>query len=71
MLKWNAEKVRNLTVTEIWLFIISRVLIGFGVGVVGARYFPEIVWPLGLPTLVVGLLLFVVAAKGLLRKTTA
>ena len=71
MLKWNAGKVRNLTGTEIWLFIISRVLIGFGVGVVGARYFPHVVWPLGLPALIVGLVLFLVAARGLLRKTPA
>jgi hypothetical protein len=69
MLKWNKEKVKNLTGTEIWLFIIARLLIGFGIGVLGARYFPEVTWPLGFPALVVGLLLFLFAAKGLWRAT--
>jgi hypothetical protein len=67
MMNWNAGKVKGLTGTEIWLFIIARVLVGFGVGVLGLRYFPEIVAPLGLPALVVGVLLFLVAAKGLWR----
>lgn len=65
MLNWNARKVKSLTGTEIWLFILARVLVGFGLGVLGARYFPEIAGPLGYPALVVGLLLFLVAAKGL------
>jgi len=30
VLNWNAQKVRNLSGTEIWLFIVARVLIGFG-----------------------------------------
>ena len=67
MLNWNAGKVKNLTGMEVWLFIVSRVLVGFGLGVMGVRYFPRIAEPLGLPALVVGLLLFLVAAKGLLR----
>jgi hypothetical protein len=61
MLNWNARNVKSLTGTEIWLFIIARVLVGFGLGVLGTRYFPEIAGPLGLPALVVGLLLFLVA----------
>jgi hypothetical protein len=40
MLKWNAAKVKNFMGTEVWLFIIARVLIGFGLGVLAARYFP-------------------------------
>jgi hypothetical protein len=67
MLNRNAGKVKSLTGTEIWLFIIARVLVGFGFGVLGVRYFPKIVAPLGLPALVVGVLLFLVAAKGLWR----
>jgi hypothetical protein len=69
MLKWNAGKVKNLTGTEIWLFLVARFLIGFGMGVLGVRYFPEFAGPLGLPALIVGLLLFLVAAKGLWRTT--
>jgi hypothetical protein len=68
MLKWNTGKVKNLTPTEIWLFIVARVLVGFGAGAVLMRYYPSIVAPLGFPILIVGLVLFVVAAKGLARK---
>jgi hypothetical protein len=67
MLDSNAVRVKNLTGMEIWLFIIARVLAGFGLGVLGVRYFPQIVGPLGFPTLVVGLILFAIAAKGLRR----
>ncbi|HEY1424461.1 MAG TPA: hypothetical protein VGF20_13490 [Candidatus Acidoferrum sp.] len=70
MLNWNAKKVKNLTGTEIWLFIVARVLIGFGAGVLGVRYFPGVISPLGFPALLVGIVLFLVAAKGLWRVTT-
>ncbi len=67
MLNWNAGRVKSLTGAEIWLFIVARVLIGFGFGVLSVRYFPEVASSLGLPALVVGALLFLVAAKGLWR----
>ena len=67
MLNWNAERVKKLTGTEIWLFIIARVVLGFGVGVLSTRYFPNIVGMLGFPSLLVGLLLGIFAAKGLWR----
>lgn len=63
----NAGRVKHLTGAEIWLFIVARVLIGFGIGVVGERYFPTIIEPLGIPAVIVGLVLFFVAAKGLRR----
>ena len=68
MLNWNAGKVKNLTGAEIWLFIIGRGLAAFGVGVLSVRYFPQIAEPLALPTIVVGLLLIFVAAKGMFRR---
>lgn len=68
MLNWNAGKVKNLTGLEIWLFIIGRGLAAFGIGVLAMRYFPQFVEPLGFPTIVIGLLLFVVAAKGMFRR---
>ena len=68
MLNWNVGKVKNLTGLEIWFFIVGRVLIGFGVGILFTRYDPRIAMPLGVPAVVVGLLLFVVAAKGLVRR---
>jgi hypothetical protein len=67
MLNWNVGKVKNLTGTEVWLFIIARVLVGFGPGVLAVRYFPAIAAPLGLPALIVGVLLFLTAGTGLLR----
>jgi len=65
ILKWNAGKVKNLTGTEIWLFIIARVLVGFGVGVIATQYYPRIAGAIGLPALIAGLLLFLVAARGM------
>jgi hypothetical protein len=50
MLKWNAAKVKNFTGIEIWPFIIARMLIGFGLGVLAVRYFPQVANPLGTPT---------------------
>jgi hypothetical protein len=67
MLNWNAGKVRGLTGGEIWLFIIGRVLVAFGLGVLGMRYLPDIVGPLGLPAVIAGILTLVVAAKGMWR----
>jgi Ca2+/Na+ antiporter len=63
----NAERVRNLTPTEVWLFIVARVLVGFGAGALLVRYFPQIIGPIALPVLVIGLILFAVAARGLSR----
>ena len=71
MLKWNATKVKNLTGTEIWLFIVGRALAAFGVGVVSVRYYPQLVEPLGFPAIVLGLLLLFIAAKGMFRRPIA
>ena len=71
MLNWNGERIKNLTGAEIWLFIVARVLLGFGVGVLSANYFPKIAGPLGFPSLLVGLLLLVIAAKGIWRSNSA
>jgi hypothetical protein len=70
MLKWNATKVKKLTATEIWLFIIGRVLMAFGLGVLAVQYFPQVAGTLGIPALVLGLVLFIVAARGLARPTS-
>jgi hypothetical protein len=69
ILNWNSSKVKNLTGTEIWLFIIARLLIGFGVGVVACRYYSLIVGPAGVPAVVLGCILFAAAARGLARTT--
>lgn len=67
VLSWNADKVKNLTGPEIWLFIVARVLVGFGVGVLVTQYFPKTAGLLGLPALLIGLLLFVIAFMGFRR----
>jgi hypothetical protein len=48
---------------------VGRVLVGFGAGVLAMRYYPQMAAPLGFPTFVIGFLLFLVAAKGLMRKS--
>lgn len=71
MLNWNVGKVKNLTGVEIWFFIIARVLIGFGAGILFTRYYPQIAAPLGVPAVVVGALVFVAATKGLARRPSS
>jgi hypothetical protein len=70
ILNWNSGKVKNLTETEIWLFIIGRAFAAFGLGVLSVRYYPQIAEPLGLPAIVIGLLLLVVAGKGMFRRSS-
>jgi hypothetical protein len=68
LLEWNRKKVQNLSASEIWIFILGRALMSFGVGVVAMQYWPtKVAWS-GIPAIVVGLALFVIAAKGLTRK---
>ncbi len=68
MLNWNARKVQNLTGTEIWLFILGRVLIAFAIGVLTAQYFPRLAALIAVPLLIVGVILFAFAARGLRRQ---
>jgi hypothetical protein len=68
VLSWNQKKVQNLNGTEIWLFIIARVLVGFGAGALLERYSPRIAGPIAIPVLLVGFVLFAIAAKGLRRQ---
>lgn len=67
MLAWNQRKVRQLSPGELWLFIIGRVLAAFGIGVLAMRSFPDLVGPLGLPAVLVGLVLLLIATRGLFR----
>jgi hypothetical protein len=71
MLESNRRRVRNLTGAEIWMFILGRVLLAFGLGVLALRYFPGLpVW-LEWATMAAGALLLAVASPGLLRKPPA
>lgn len=67
MLSWNQRKVQQLSPSEIWLFIVGRVLTAFGIGIVLPTYFPQ-AGVLGWPALLVGAALLIWAAKGLTRK---
>ena len=67
-LNWNQRKVQNLTPWEIWGFIAGRVFMSFGLGVLAVQYFPRVAGPLGIPTLVLGIICLVFAAKGFTRK---
>jgi hypothetical protein len=67
ILDWNSTKVKNLTGAEIWLFIVARVLIGFGAGILAYRFYPQIAGSLGWPAVLLGFVLFLIAAKGLAR----
>ena len=68
MLEGNRKRVQQLTGAEIWVFIVARVLLGFALGVFAVVYFPRIAVHLAWPALILGAALFVVAAKGLLRR---
>ena len=70
MLAWNQRKVRQLTPGELWLFIIGRVLVAFGLGVIAMQRLPGLVAPLGWPAAIVGLALLFVAAKGIARSSS-
>ena len=67
-LNWNRRKVQNLTAWEIWGFIVGRVLMSFGLGVLAMQYYPQMAGSLGIPTLIIGIVLLIFAAKGLARK---
>jgi len=68
MLEGNRKRVQQLTGIELWAFIAARVLLGFALGVFAVVYFPRIAIHLAWPALILGALLFVVAAKGLFRR---
>jgi len=67
MLKANAERVKRLSPVEIWLFVIARVLIGFGFGILAIQYFPHFARDLGVPAIGTGALLFAIASIGFFR----
>jgi len=71
MLNWNAKKVQKLTGTEIWFFILGRVLVAFAIGILVTEYFPRIAAPFALPALAIGVILLAIAARGLWRQTAS
>ena len=70
-LESNARRVRNLSPLGIWLFIIGRVFVAAGLGILAMAYFPVIAFPAALPLIVVGIVLLLVALKGLIGRVDA
>jgi hypothetical protein len=68
MLESNRSGVQRLTALEIWLFIIGRVLAAFGVGALAMTYFPAVTSTLAWPAVVAGVVILLVASRGLLRR---
>ncbi len=67
LLKWNHKKIQELSPKEIWFFILGRVLLAFGFGILAMKYAPEISSGLDLPAIIAGLIFLAIAAKGILR----
>jgi hypothetical protein len=67
MLNWNKRMVQNLSPLEIGMFIVGRVLLGFGVGAWVMYLFPALALSLIFPPIILGILLSACAAKGLLE----
>ena len=68
MLESNRSRVQGLTGLEIWLFIIGRVLVAFGVGALAMAYFPSVTSTMSWPAVVVGVVILLVASRGLFRR---
>jgi hypothetical protein len=69
VLAWNQLQVQKLSPGEIWLFILGRVLLALGLGILAAMYFPEASRAAVLPLIVAGLLCLVIASRGLFRRS--
>jgi hypothetical protein len=68
MLESNKSRVQNLTGLEIWFFIIGRVFVGFGIGILAMAYFPSFALMLAWPVILAGIAIMLIASRGLFRK---
>jgi hypothetical protein len=68
MFEGNRSRVQNLTGLEIWLFILGRVLVGFGIGILAMTYAPALASVAVWPAIAVGIILLVLASRGMSRK---
>ena len=65
LLEANARRVKNLSPIGIWLFIVGRVVAAFGLGILTMAYYPKIAFPAALPLVGAGMIILLVAFKGL------
>jgi hypothetical protein len=68
-LKWNHRKVQQMSPGELYMFIVGRVLAALGLGILFMEFFPRIAVDLAWPALILGMVLLVVASRGLFRKS--
>jgi hypothetical protein len=68
LLNWNQRKVQNLRPLELWLFIVGRVLVAFGLGILAMCYFPRMAYPFAVPLVIVGLVFLLIGFKGFKRE---
>jgi len=63
--------VRQLTGVQMWLVTAGRVLAAFGLGVIAAIRYPDVVGRLGLPAAIAGVVCLLLGATGLGRRGAA
>ena len=69
MLEGNRRRVQNLTGLEIWFFILGRVLLAFGLGVLAMHVdAPALASVAVWPSIGAGVILLVLASRGMFRK---
>jgi hypothetical protein len=66
LLEENRRRVQNLSAGGIWLFIVGRVLVAFGSGILATLYLPSLFGRfVALLAVVAGAILLLIAARGL------
>jgi vacuolar-type H+-ATPase subunit I/STV1 len=63
ILESNAARVRNLSATELYLYILAHGLLGIGLGAFAARMFASFAPLLVVGGIVVGLILIIVSGR--------
>ena len=71
MLERNRSRVQNLTGLEIWFFILGRVLLAFGLGVLAMAYVPALASVAVWPAIGAGVILLALGSRGMFRKGPA
>ncbi len=70
LLESNAERVKSLSPVGIWLFIVGRVLVALGVGILAMAYFPQFALVAAWPLVGVGCVVLLLALRSFRRVET-